>query len=491
MRRDYLEYTNEHRSIHPQSDFFDPELAAHLLADRELAAALLERMDLSRETKSYLVAYGIRLGAETADVLYAALRHQGYSDEAILATDAGLDLLLSLFMPARGDLHVQRPHVLIEAEPRADLGVAVADDAHVAVGQQRARAQLRRQLAVDPDREVRRALPQRLGVVGRVRREAQRDARRLLAQHAVERDAEDQQHVVGRQDDEAALLRLRRERPLRREHLRRAGDDLADPRLQQFGPRRQHHAPAGAHEQRVAELLADPRQRVAHRRRRQPEPRRRPRDAALLQQGVEGDEEAEVAGFHLPTMPTGHPTRNAGRPPRRPGSPSTRSPPVHAQDPAYRPIARRRARPAAGPGSTAMSRRRSSIRGTRGARPRPCTCLGHQVEGPAHVVRARRRAWRSERRHGNPVGARARPPLRVRRAPVHAARGGLVIGHAPRIDVASELVFVSRAAVKSPSRWLDLIARGFAGVNLATHDLAVLAMSASVRVLHRSSLEER
>lgn len=100
MRRDYLEYTNKHRSIHPQDDFFDPEIAAFMLADQELAAELLARMDISGETKSYLVAYGIRLRAETADVLYAALRYQGYSDEAILATDEGLDLMLSLFLLA-------------------------------------------------------------------------------------------------------------------------------------------------------------------------------------------------------------------------------------------------------------------------------------------------------------------------------------------------------------------------------------------------------
>jgi hypothetical protein len=61
------------------------------------------------------------------------------------------------------------------------------------------------------------------------------------------------------------------ERPLGLERASRLGDDGVDPRLERLGARRQQHAAPGAHEDGVAEALADAREGVAHRRRGEPD----------------------------------------------------------------------------------------------------------------------------------------------------------------------------------------------------------------------------
>ena len=68
--------------------------------------------------------------------------------------------------------------------------------------------------------------------------------------------------------------------------------------LERLRARGQHHHPAGADQQRVAEADAHARERVAHRRGREAEAAGRPGHADLLQQRVERDQQREVGGRH-------------------------------------------------------------------------------------------------------------------------------------------------------------------------------------------------
>src|SRR4029079_14978962 len=58
--------------------------------------------------------------------------------------------------------------------------------------------------------------------------------------------------------------------------------------------RRQHHLPADRHQQLVAEVVAQPRERTAHRRLAQIQPVPGPGHVPLGQQRIEGDEQVEV-----------------------------------------------------------------------------------------------------------------------------------------------------------------------------------------------------
>ena len=70
--------------------------------------------------------------------------------------------------------------------------------------------------------------------------------------------------------------------------------ELGHPLAQLERPRRRHQAAPGPHQQRVAGRLAQARQRAAHGGGAQPEPAGRARDAALVEQDVEGREQVEV-----------------------------------------------------------------------------------------------------------------------------------------------------------------------------------------------------
>jgi hypothetical protein len=93
----------------------------------------------------------------------------------------------------------------------------------------------------------------------------QRDPRRLARDHLEERWEKQRREEIGRSDHEATLGRRRIERgaaleePLGVPEQGVEGADLS------FSARGQNHSPTGAHEQRIAEQLAQLRQRMAHR----------------------------------------------------------------------------------------------------------------------------------------------------------------------------------------------------------------------------------
>ena len=63
---------------------------------------------------------------------------------------------------------------------------------------------------------------------------------------------------------------------------------------QRLRARRQFHPRADAHQQRIVEHVAQPLQRMARGRLRQPDPHRGAADIGLQQQGVEGDQQVEI-----------------------------------------------------------------------------------------------------------------------------------------------------------------------------------------------------
>ncbi len=74
---------------------------------------------------------------------------------------------------------------------------------------------------------------------------------------------------------------------------------LRQRRAQRLRPRRQLHAGAGAHQQRIADQVAQPLQRVARRRLRQPDPHRGAADIGFPQQRVERDQQIEVKRIQI------------------------------------------------------------------------------------------------------------------------------------------------------------------------------------------------
>jgi hypothetical protein len=67
-------------------------------------------------------------------------------------------------------------------------------------------------------------------------------------------------------------------------------------------PRGQFHPGARAHQQRIAEQVAQPLQRVAGGRLRQPDPHRGPADISFQQQRVERDQQIEVKRIQIHEM---------------------------------------------------------------------------------------------------------------------------------------------------------------------------------------------
>ncbi len=122
----------------------------------------------------------------------------------------------------------------------------------------------------------------------------QRDPRRLARDHLEEWWEKQGHEEIGRSDHEATLGRRRIERGAALEEplgVHEQGVEGAD---QSFGARGQNHPPTRAHEQRIAEQLAQLRQRMAHRRRRHAHPLGCRRHAALAEQPVERDEQVQV-----------------------------------------------------------------------------------------------------------------------------------------------------------------------------------------------------
>ncbi|MNI55379.1 hypothetical protein D3C73_1103250 [compost metagenome] len=66
--------------------------------------------------------------------------------------------------------------------------------------------------------------------------------------------------------------------------------------LQRLGCR--HQATTGAHQNRIADRLANARQRATHGRRAEVHPPRRAHHATFVEQGVEGDQKVDVRELH-------------------------------------------------------------------------------------------------------------------------------------------------------------------------------------------------
>jgi hypothetical protein len=203
---------------------------------------------------------------------------------------------------ARRDLDVLELAVLLQRQRALDRGVRGAHDAGELVLVELLDPEVRRQLGVrrvieHADRQIDGAVAQEGRRLGGARHHVERHARGL-AREAIEVGTEHGDQVVAGVDPERALERVHVLDRRRREHLARLADDRLDPAAQAVGARRRDHALPGADEERIADLRAQPRQRVAHRGRRQPDPGRRARDVLLLKQRIERDQQVEVGLFH-------------------------------------------------------------------------------------------------------------------------------------------------------------------------------------------------
>ena len=74
---------------------------------------------------------------------------------------------------------------------------------------------------------------------------------------------------------------------------------LRQRRAQRLRPRRQLHPRAGAHQQRIADQVAQPLQRMAGGRLRQPDPHRGAADIGFAEQRVERDQQIEVKRIQI------------------------------------------------------------------------------------------------------------------------------------------------------------------------------------------------
>ena len=84
----------------------------------------------------------------------------------------------------------------------------------------------------------------------------------------------------------------------RAQHRLRVLHELADPLAELERAGRGNQAAPGPDQQRIARRLAQPRQGPAHRRRAEPQPPGRARDAAFGEQHVEGDQQVEIGSRH-------------------------------------------------------------------------------------------------------------------------------------------------------------------------------------------------
>jgi len=163
---------------------------------------------------------------------------------------------------------------------------------------QRQRLQLGVARAEVADVEVDAALAQRRRVVGRFGQQLQRGLRQPLLQRQQQRRAEDHGHALGQADDEVPRpLRHRRDRGRRGQRVG-LGQQPRHRLAQPLRARRGHQAAAGAHQQRVAQRLAQPRQRMAGGRHAQVQALGRRGHAAAGQQRVQHAQQVEVVGFH-------------------------------------------------------------------------------------------------------------------------------------------------------------------------------------------------
>jgi hypothetical protein len=205
----------------------------------------------------------------------------------------------------RGVDQVTEPQVRLHRHHVADLGGARPDAADPAVGEQPQAGQ--RHLGHDLDRldhQVGLALAEQADRVRSARQHLDGQAGSGRGQPPHQRADEHEQAVVRAAHRERGLVGGGVEsRPVVQcvlDQAERVGHRLAE----RFGARGRDQRQALAHQQRVAEQLAQPGERVAHPGLTQPDPFGRPGDAALGEQRVERHEEVEVDArkAHLPFL---------------------------------------------------------------------------------------------------------------------------------------------------------------------------------------------
>ncbi len=175
-----------------------------------------------------------------------------------------------------------------------------AHHAQVGVAEEGAAAHRRPQARKKSDREVERARGEGAGDVLDIQRHrfephARCDALQALDQRRQELDLAEVRHV----EPERARRGGRIEARAVRERRFQQGERLSHRLAELARERRRVHAVGRAHEERVAEERAQPRERVGDRGLREPQPRGGRGDAAILQHRVEGAQQVEIDVLHI------------------------------------------------------------------------------------------------------------------------------------------------------------------------------------------------
>lgn len=154
------------------------------------------------------------------------------------------------------------------------------------------------QITIDPNGQIGSPIADSGRIFGRVGDEAKIYARSLVAEQAVDGEPQNGKHVVRCVNDKAPRKSVRHKRTLGLEGCASCGHDVMDLVFEGERPRGRYHASAGPDQDRVRQAFPDAPQGVTHRRRRKTHPPCGSGYAAFLEQGVEGNEQAEVRGLH-------------------------------------------------------------------------------------------------------------------------------------------------------------------------------------------------
>ncbi len=203
---------------------------------------------------------------------------------------------------------------LRDAEALADARMLRPHDAGEALVEQVLLAKNLRRIVHPAERQVDAPGPEFVGEpCARQAAHRQRDAGRVRL-HALDepRQIGDLADVGQHQRERAAGLRRREGRAALECVLDRV-ERLRDRSHQLFGARRRLHAMAAAHQQRIAEAFAQPRQRRADSRLREAQPLRGPGDVAFLHENLEHREQVEVRAPDIHGMDDYHPDHKLDR----------------------------------------------------------------------------------------------------------------------------------------------------------------------------------
>lgn len=199
---------------------------------------------------------------------------------------------------ARGDLNMRQRDEFFERQWFTRGGMTFAQGANEAIREQLPNPHFLGQFAVNADSEIGAAVAQGNRIIGGIGDKPNAGVGSLFAKDSIEGRAEDREDIIGGMHDERAGNFGGEERALGFEGLSGFADDGVDAIFQGFGAWREQHAASRADEDRVIEAVANSGERVAGGRGGQPEPARCQGDASFLQQGIEGDEEAEIGRVH-------------------------------------------------------------------------------------------------------------------------------------------------------------------------------------------------